>query len=172
MCVCVQLLSSVWFFATPWTAAHQATLSFTVFKNLLKFLSTGSAMLSNHLILCCPILLLISIFPASGSFPMSQLFTSGGQSIGVSASASVLPMNTQDWSPLGWTGWISLQSRGFSRVFSSTAIQTWILWCSTFLMVQFSPPYMTTRKVIALTIWTFVGKVMSLLFNMHTLNRI
>ena len=62
-------------------------------------------------------------FPASGSLQMSQLFTSGGQSIGVSASASVLPMNTQDWSPLGWTGWISLQSQGLSRVFSSTTVQ-------------------------------------------------
>ena len=62
-------------------------------------------------------------FPASGSFQMSQLFTSGGQSIGVAASASVLPMNTQDWSPLGWTGWISLQSKGLSRVFSNTTIQ-------------------------------------------------
>ena len=61
--------------------------------------------------------------PTSGSFPMSQLFTWGGQSIGVSVSASVLPMNTQDWSPLGWTGWISLQSKGFSRVFSSTTVQ-------------------------------------------------
>ena len=62
-------------------------------------------------------------FPASGSFPMSQLFTSGGQSIGLSASTSVLPMNTQDWSPLGWTGWISLQSKGLSRVFSNTTVQ-------------------------------------------------
>ena len=62
-------------------------------------------------------------FPASGSFPMSQLFTSGGQRIGVSASTSVLPMNTQDWSPLGWTGWISLQSKGLSRVFSNTTVQ-------------------------------------------------
>ena len=62
-------------------------------------------------------------FPASGSFPMSQLFTSGGQNIGVSASASVLPMNTQDWSPLGWTDWISLQSKGLSRVFSNTTVQ-------------------------------------------------
>ena len=62
-------------------------------------------------------------FPASGSFPMSQLFTSGGQSIGVSASTPVLPMNTQDWSPLGWTGWISLQSKGLSRVFSNTTVQ-------------------------------------------------
>ena len=62
-------------------------------------------------------------FPASGSFPVSQFFTSGGQSIGVSASASVFPMNTQDWSPLGWTGWISLQSKGLSRVFSNTIVQ-------------------------------------------------
>ena len=62
-------------------------------------------------------------FPASGSFPMSQLFASGGQSIGVSASTSVLPVNTQDWSPLGWTGWISLQSKGLSRVFSNTTVQ-------------------------------------------------
>ena len=62
-------------------------------------------------------------FPASGSFQMSQFFTSGGQSIGVSASASVLPMNTQDWFPLGWTGWISLQFKGLSRVFSNTTVQ-------------------------------------------------
>ena len=62
-------------------------------------------------------------FPASGSFPMSQLFGSGGQSIGVSASTSFLPVNTQDWSPLGWTGWISLQSKGLSRVFSNTTVQ-------------------------------------------------
>ena len=65
----------------------------------------------------------LQYFPASGSFPMNQFFTSGGQSIGVSASASVLPMNTQDWSPLGWTGWISLQSKGLSRVFSNTTVQ-------------------------------------------------
>ena len=70
--------------------------------------------------------------PASGSFPMCQLFTWGGQSIGISASASVLPMNTQDWFPLGWTGWISLQSKGLSRVFSNTTVQKhqffWNLW--------------------------------------------
>ena len=62
-------------------------------------------------------------FPASGSFPISQLFVSGGQSVGVSASTSVLPVNIQDWSPLGWTGWISLQSKGLSRVFSNTTVQ-------------------------------------------------
>ena len=106
-------------------------------------------------------------FPASGSLPMSHLFTSGGQSIGVSVSASVLPMNTQDCSPLGWTGWISLQSKGLSRVFSSTTVpKASILGCSTFFVVELSHPSITTRKTIALIRWTFVGKVMSLLFNM------
>ena len=71
-------------------------------------------------------------FPASGSFQMSQLFTSGGQSIGVSASASVLPMNTQDWSPLGWTGWISLNSKRLSRVFSNTTVQKHQFFCTQF----------------------------------------
>ena len=103
-------------------------------------------------------------FPASGSFQMSQFFTSGGQSIGVSASASVLPVNTQDWSPLGWTGWISLQSKGFSRVFQHHSSKAPILRCSAFFTVQLSHPYMTTGKTIALTTQTFVGKVMSLLY--------
>ena len=81
----------------------------------------GDAILSSHPVFpfsSCP-----QSFQASESFPMSQLFTSGGQSIGVSASTSVLPMNTQNWSPLGWTGWISLQSKGLSRVFSNTTVQ-------------------------------------------------
>ena len=102
-------------------------------------------------------------FPASGSFPLSQLFASGGQSIGVSASTSVPPMNTQDWSPLGWTGWISLQSKGLSRVFSNATVQKH--QHSAFFIIQLSHPYMTTGKTITLTRWTFVGKVMSLLFN-------
>ena len=75
---------------------------------------------SNHLILCHPLLLPPSIFPASGSFPLSQFFASGGQTIGISTSTSVLSVNIQDWFPLGWTGWISLQSNGLSRAFSST----------------------------------------------------
>ena len=86
-------------------------------------MSIKSVMRSNHLVLCHPLLLLLPIFPASGSFQMSHLFASGGQSIGVSASTSVLRMNTQDWSPLGWTGCISLQSKGLSRVFSNTTVQ-------------------------------------------------
>ena len=109
----------------------------------------------------------LQCFPASGSFPKSKFFTSGGQRIGVSASASVLPMNIQDWSPLGWTGWISLQSKTLSRsLLQHHSLKTSILGCSPFFSVQLSHPYMTTGKTIALTRWTFFGKVMSLLFNM------
>ena len=100
-------------------------------------------------------------FPASGSFKMSQLFSSGGQSTGISATVSVLPMNTQDWSPLGWAGWISLHSKGLSRVFSNSSKAS-ILQCSAFFIVQLSHPYMTTGKTIALNRRTFVRKVMSL----------
>ena len=105
-------------------------------------------------------------FPASGYFQMSQLFASGGQSIGVSASTSVLPMNTQDWSPLGWTVWISLQSKGLSRVFSNTTAQKHQFFGTQLSLHSNSHPYTTTGKTIALTRQTFVGKVMSLLFNM------
>ena len=119
----VQSLSHVWLFAIPWTTACQATLSITNSQSPPKPMSIVSVMPSNHLILCHPLLLLPPIFPTSGSFQMSQLFTWGGQSIGVSASTLVPPMNTQDWSPLGWTAWISLQSKGLSRVFSNTTIQ-------------------------------------------------
>ena len=85
--------------------------------------------------------------------------SNGGQSIGVSASASVLLMNIQDWFPLGWTGWISLLSKGLSRVFSNTIAKASILWCSAFFIVQLSHPYMITGKAITLTRQTFVGKV-------------
>ena len=185
--VVVQSLSCVRLFATPWTAAHQDSLSFTISQSLLKLTSIESVMPSNQFILCCPLFLLPSIFPsirvfqfssvaqscptlwthglqharlpcpspapracsdsypsswwclpttsssvipfssclqsfpASGSFPMSQLLISGGWNIGI--SASVLPMNIQDWFPLGLTGWISLQSKGLSRVFSNTTVQ-------------------------------------------------
>ena len=104
--------------------------------------------------------------PASGSFPMSQLFAWGGQGIGVSASASVLPINTQDWSPSGWTGWISLQSTGLSSLLQHLSSKASIFRHSAFFTVQLSHPYTTTGKTVALTRRTFVGKVMSLLFNM------
>ena len=119
----VQLLSHVRFFATRWTAAHQASLSITNSWSLLKLKPIESVMPSNHIILCRLLLLLPQAFPTSGSFQMSQLFTWGGQSIGASASTSVLPVNTQDWSALGWTGWISLKSLGLSRVLSNTIVQ-------------------------------------------------
>ena len=90
-------------------------------------------------------------FPASGSFPMSQFFTSGGQSIGVSASVSVLSMNIQDSSPLGWTGWISLQSKGLSSHLQHHSSKASILLCSAFFIVQLLHPYMTTGKTKALT---------------------
>ena len=120
----VQLLSHVRLLATPWISASQASLSITNYRSLLKLTSIKFwwwyPAISSSVVpfSSCP-----QSLPASGSFPMSQLFASGTQSIGVSASASVLPMNIQDLSPLGWTGWISLQSKGLSRVFSNTTVQ-------------------------------------------------
>ena len=120
--ISVQLLSCVCLFVTPWNEAHQASLSIANSQSLLKLMSIASVMPSNHLIVCHPFLLLPSIFPSIREiwyFPVSQFFTSGGQSIGASASASVLPMNIWDWFPLGLTGLISLPciaimfSRGF-----------------------------------------------------------
>ena len=119
----VQSLSCVWLFATAWTIACQASLSIPNSQSRPKPMSIETMMPSNHLSLCRPFSSCPQSFPASGSFPMSQFFTSGGQSVGVSASTSVFPMNIQDWSPLGWTGWISLQSKGLSRVFSNTTVQ-------------------------------------------------
>ena len=110
---------------------------------------------------CCP-----QSFPASGSFPMSQLFAWGGQSIGVSASASVLPMNTQGWSPLGcWLDLLAVQGT-LKSLLQHHSSKASILWHSAFLTVQLSHPYMTTGKTIALTRHIFVGKVISLLFKM------
>ena len=118
-----QSLSRVQLFATPWTAARQTSPSITNPRSSLKLMSIES---SDAIQLSHPLSSLSSClqsFPASGAFPRSQFFTSGGQRIGVSASASVLPMNIQDWFPLGWTSWISLQSKGLSRVFSNTTVQ-------------------------------------------------
>ena len=113
-------------FATPWTAAHKASLSIANSRSLRKLMSTELVKPSNHLILYCPLFLLLSVFPSIRVFAsggMSLFFASGGQSIGVSVLALVLSMNTQDWSPLGWTGLISLQSKELSRVFSNTTVQ-------------------------------------------------
>ena len=126
----VQSLSRVWLFETPWIAARQASLSINNSRSSLRLMSIESVMPSSHLILCHPLLLLPPIPPSIRVFPMSQLFAWGGQSIGVSAWASVLPMNTQDWSPLERTGWIFLQFKGLSRVFSNTTVQKHQFFCT------------------------------------------
>ena len=117
----VHSLSRVRLFVTPRITARQASLSITNSRSSLKLMSIESVMPSNHLIFCLSFSSCLQSFPASGSFPMSQLFASGNQSIGVSALASVLPVNIQDWFPLGLTSLILL-SKGLSRVFSSTTI--------------------------------------------------
>ena len=113
----VQSHSHVQLFATPWTAAHQASLFLTISQTLLKCLSIESVMPSNHFILCRPFSSCPQSFPTSESFPISQFFESGGQSTGASASVSVLPMNIQDWFSLGLAGLISFQSKWFSSKF-------------------------------------------------------
>ena len=150
----VQSFSHIQLFATPWTARHQASLSFTISQSLLRLMSIGSTMpiQSSHSVACWSSCL--QSFPALGSFLMSRFFTSGGQNNGTSTSAPVLPMNIQGWFPLGLTGFISLLSKGLSRVFSSTTIQKHQLFGS--------QPSLWSNS---LTIQTFVSKVMSLLFN-------
>ena len=132
-------------------------------QSLLKLMSIESVMPSNHFIFCCP-LLLSSIFPNIRVFSVLCI---RWQKYWSSVSASVHPMNIQDWFPLGLTGWISLQSKGLSRVFYNTTVQKHQHFSTqAFFMVQLSHPYMTTGKTIALTRQTFVGKAMALLFNM------
>ena len=148
--------------ATPWTAAYQASLSITTSWSLLKFMSIKSVMPSSHLILCHP-LLLPSIFPSMESFSMSQFFESGGQSIGVSASASILPINIQDWFPLGWTGYLLAVQGTLKSLLQHHSSKASILQHSAVFIVQFSCPCMTTGKTMTLTRWTCVGKAISLL---------
>ena len=116
----VQSLSRVWLFVIPWIAARRASLSITNSRRSLKLMSIETVMPSNHLNLCHPLSSSLQSFLASGSFPMSS---SSHQVAKVSASMSVFPINIQDWFPLGWTRWISLQSKGLSRVFSNTTVQ-------------------------------------------------
>ena len=119
----VQLLSHVWLFAIPWAAACQDSLSITNSRSSPKPMYIELVMASNHLKLCCRLLLLPSMFPSITVFSNESALHIRWPSIGVSASTSVLGMKTQDWSPLGWTGWISLQAKGLSRVFSNTTVQ-------------------------------------------------
>ena len=159
-----QSLSCVLLFVTPRTAAHQASLSIINSWSLLKLMSIELVMPSNHLILCHPLLLLPSIFASIRSFQINQFLASGGQIIGVSASASVLPMDIQDWFPLERTGWISLQSERLSRVFSNTTVQKHeffdaqlSLWSNSHIHTWL------LEKTIELTRQTFVGKVMDII---------
>ena len=119
----VQLLSRVRLFSTPWISARQGSLSITNSQGSLKLMSINSVMPSSHFILCHPLLLLPPIPPSIRVFSNESTLHMRWPKFGVSASTSVFPMNIQDWSLLGWTGWISLQSKGLSRVFSNTTVQ-------------------------------------------------
>ena len=135
----IQSLSPVWLFATPWTAACQVSLSITDSWSSPKLMSIESVMPSNHLILCHPLFSCLQSFPASGSYPLSQFFASGDQSIGASLSASVLPMNIQD----SFTLWlISLHSKGLST-FSNTTVQKY----------QFFPAQLSLRSNSHIHTW-------------------
>ena len=140
MNVVVQPLSCVWFFVTPWTAACQAPLSFTISWNLLRFMSIESVMLSYHLILCSPLLLLLPVLPSIRVFSSELALCIGWPKYGASPLASVLPMNIQGWCPLLLTGLISLQSKGLSRDFSSTTV-----WKHQFFSTQ---PFLWTNSHI------------------------
>ena len=121
-CCCCSVAQSRLTLCNPMDSSPAGSLSFTVSWNLLKLISIESVVPANYLILCCPLLLCPQSFPASGSYPVNRFFTSGGQSIGVSASTSVLPVNVQGWFPLGLTDLISLLSKGHSRIFCSTTV--------------------------------------------------
>ena len=176
--VVVQFTSKVLLFATPWTAAHQATLSSTISQSFFKFMSIESLMLSNHFILFSPLLLLSSVCTKSGSFLKSQLFQSGGQNI-----AEEISLKSENFSKLSfsistsneYSELISFRIDWFDHLAVQRTLKTLlqhhnlnvsIIQHSAFFMVQLSHPYMTTEKAIALTICTIVSKVMSLFFNM------
>ena len=154
---------------TLWDPRNCSTPGFYVHHQLPEFAQTHVHQESR---LCHPTILssvvcfssCLQSFPASGSFPSSQFFTSGGQSIGDSASSSALPINIQDWFLLGWTRWISAQSKGLLRVFSNTTVQKHPFFCIQLSLQSNFHIHMWLLEIIALTRWTFFGKVMSLLF--------
>ena len=159
-------LSCVWLFETPWTEARQASLSITNSRSLLKLMSIEPVMPSSHLILCCPLLLLPSIFPSirilsnelvlHSRWPNNWSFSFN---ISPSSENSGLIYFRMDY-------WISLQSKGLKNLLQHHSSKAPIVWCSAFFADQLSHPYITTGKTIALTRWTVVGKGMALLFNM------
>ena len=162
----VQSLSRVWLFLTPWTAARQPALFFTVFWSLLKLTSIESVTPSNHLILYHPLLLLPSIFPSIKIFSSESALHIRWPSIGVSVSESIVSMNVQDLFPLRLTGLIPLQSKGLSRLFSSTTVQKHPFFSAQpSLWSNFHISAWLLEKNIVLPIKTFVNNVMSLLFN-------
>ena len=169
MVVVVQLLNRVQLFVTPWTAAHQVSLFFTISQSMLILTPIESVIPSNHLILLPPSLFALNLSQHQGlfqwvrSFPMSRLFASGDHSIG--ASASVLPMNIQDWLPLELTGLTCLQFKGLSGVLSSTTIKS----INPLVLSPLNGPTLTSihgmyGKTLILTVWTFVSKVRSLFY--------
>ena len=163
----VQSFNCVQLFATPWTAAHQVSLSVTISWSLLKLMAIDLMMLSNHLILCHPLLLLPSVFPSIRVFSNGSIlpirwpkYWSFNFRISLSNEYSGLISFRLDWMDL-----LAVQGT-LKSLFQHHNSKIQILWCSAFFMVQLSPLYMTTGKTIALTIWTFVRKVISQLFNM------
>ena len=163
--VAVQSLSHVRLFMNPWTAAHQTCLSITNSQSLLKLMSTESVMPSNHLILCCPLLLLPSIFPNIRVFSNESVLRIRCPKYW---SFSISPPNEYSWLisyRMNWFDLLAVQMT-LKSLLQHHSSKASTLWHLAFSIVQLSHPYMTTGKTIALTIWTFVGKVMSLLFNM------
>ena len=163
----VQSLSCVRLLATRWTAACQASLSITNSQSLLKLMSIESVMPSNHFILCCPLLLLPSIFPSIRVFSNESVlrimwpkYWSFSFSISLSNEYSGLIYFRMDWLDL-----LAVQVT-LKSLLQHYSLKGSMFWCSAFLLVQLSHPYTTTGKIRALTLWTFVGTVMSLLFNM------
>ena len=165
--VVVQLLSCFWLFATPCAAACQASLSFTVSRGLLRLMSTESMMLSKHLILCCPLLLFPSVFPSTGVFSNESVLHIRWTNY----QSFSFPINSfDDYSGLflfrsDWFDFLAIQGT-LQSLLQHHNMKASILWCSAFFMVQLSHPFMTTRETVSLTIWPFVSKVMSLLFNL------
>ena len=166
----VQSLSRVRLFVTPWTAAHQASLIITNSQSLLKLMSIELVMASNHLTLCRPLLLLPSIFPSIRAFYYESVLHIRWPKYW-SFSFNISPSNDYSGLISFRTDWLDLLAvqRTLKSLYTKSqhhSSKPWILRCSAFFVVQLSHPYMTTGKTIALTRWTFVGKVMSLLFNM------
>ena len=160
------MLSHVQCIASQWTVARQACLSITNSWSSPKLMSIELVMPSNYLILCRPLLLLPSIFPSIRVFSNeSALCITWPKYWSFSFNISLSNENL-DWFPLGWPSWISFQSKGFSSLLQHHSPKASVLQCSALFITQLSHPYMTTGKTIALIRWTFVDKVMSLLFNM------